>query len=374
MTSIRMDVSRALRDFMIDGAPGVYVSVDGQFGSTGKGVINGIMGELFRRRFDMVVSNAGPNSGHTNIMEWPDGNEEIEKVILKQLPTFAVAARKIAARSKTPTVYPHIHLSGGAVIDPEILKKEIRDHDFPRSKVTVHPAAAVINDDSKEIDKGNVRSIASTGMGVGPAIQHKLLRVPSAVAGGSPLMEDVGCFIDTRHPAKNDDVYMEVSQGFSLGINSGFYPHTTTRECTVSQALADAGFPPQLLRRTIMSLRTFPIRVGSTKNTSGPCYPDQEEISWEQLGQVPELTTVTKRVRRVFTWSRIQYLQALWANMPSVLFVNFVNYLPPGEVDSWIRTNILLPYLDLFNMPPLAILKGYGPKPSDVHAFDLPRV
>jgi len=55
---------------------------------------------------------------------------------------------------------------------------------------------------------------------------------------------------------------MEVSQGFSLGINSEFYPKVTSRECTVMQGLADARIAPSKLAKTYMAIRTYPIRVG----------------------------------------------------------------------------------------------------------------
>jgi adenylosuccinate synthase len=72
----------------------------------------------------------------------------------------------------------------------------------------------------------------------------------------------------------------------------------------------------------------LPIRVGGD---SGGCYPDQEELSWEELGLEPEVTTVTNRVRRVFTYSRAQIEESCWWCQPDLVFLNFANYMTKEE-------------------------------------------
>jgi adenylosuccinate synthase len=61
---------------------------------------------------------------------------------------------------------------------------------------------------------------------------------------------------------------------------------------------------------------------------SGPVYPDQEELSWDEVGQAPEYTTVTKRKRRIFTWSDMQYAEGIRVLRPDLVFCNFLNYVP----------------------------------------------
>lgn len=329
---------------------GVYALVDGQYGSTGKGLVAGVLAELFHDKVDMVLSNAGPNSGHTTYYKG-------RKIILKQLPTFGVIG-SLAGMKQIP-----IGLTAGAVIDFNILDKEMREYG---SNVFMHPHAAVLREEHKDIDADNVRRMASTGQGVGPAIISKLERRWDSVVQCKSL--------SARHPGArfNDDwahgtktIFMEVSQGFSLGINSGFYPYTTTRECTVSQAMADAGLPPIKFRAAIMVVRTFPIRVGDTDSSSGPCYSDQIETSWEDLGVKPETTTVTGRVRRVFTFSKQQFKDAVAANAPRVIFLNFMNYILHELAGSFIQENIVTPYREVTGANPVIML-GYGPKPTDI--------
>jgi adenylosuccinate synthase len=164
--------------------------------------------------------------------------------------------------------------------------------------------------------------------------------------------------------------FFEVSQGFSLGINSGFYPHVTGRECTVAQALADASVSPAMFQQSILSLRTYPIRVGNTENSSGPCYLDQREIGWDELGVTPETTTVTGRIRRIFTWSDTQFRDAVVVNTPSVIFLNFCNYLRTENVDPFVRQNIVQPYFDMLGYAPKAVLLGFGPRTEDIRLWE----
>lgn len=356
--------------------PGVIASVDGQYGSTGKGVINGIMGTHLSNLTDIVVTNAGPNSGHTSYFNG-------KKIVLKQLPTFGVTAHlqeREWEKSGLLSQPPHIRLSAGAVINPDLFAHEINEYELT-TDISVHQNAAIVNEDDLTEDDANVTNIASTGQGVGPAIIRKMERASRSTWSQNVSLENgwSGMFSNIwpgrrsyiPMDIRKAKIYLEVSQGFSLGINSGFYPHVTSRECTVSQAMADAQLPPNFHKHTIMSVRTYPIRVGNTENSSGPCYPDQQEISWDTINQKPEYTTVTNRVRRVFTWSKKQYIDALLANDPDVIFVNFCNYLAPGVLNMFLIDNIIAPYTKVLNRAPIMILLGFGPKPEDVEEWGL---
>ena len=66
-----------------DAGPGNYVMFDGQYGSTGKGVLASLIGYHVGGRFDCFTNNAGPNSGHVAIV----GDD---KIVLQQLPMAGV--------------------------------------------------------------------------------------------------------------------------------------------------------------------------------------------------------------------------------------------------------------------------------------------
>lgn len=349
--------------------PGAHVVVDGQFGSTGKGLFSGLLAELFLGEVDYVTTNAGPNSGHTSYYEGT-------RVVLRQLPTFGVIAHLVERNPKEGRHYrklPEIVLNAGAIIDLAVLHKEVQEYDIP---VTIDPAAAVVTDEAVLDEKSLVSAIGSTGKGTGAALAAKIMRKPGAVALDHEDTIDKMGRVTIAHDRMSDiDLYanalsssfkilVEVSQGYSLGINEGMYPYTTSRQCTVAQAISDAGLHPSQFRTSAMVVRTFPIRVAGN---SGPCYPDQREVTWEELGQTPELTTVTQKVRRVFTWSRQQFCDALAVNRPSVVFLNFCNYLEndPDELTVLIQS-IQEDYRRVMGKDLKCLLGGFGPYSDDV--------
>jgi adenylosuccinate synthase len=347
---------------------GIHCVVDGQFGSTGKGAlaawlaeqsINGEGGlKPATKNWGGTISNAGPNSGHTFYHRG-------EKHVLKQLPTFSVYFA-------LEGLYVPAYLGPGAIIDPGILAAEAKR--YPDLLIYVHPNAAVITPQDKEAEHhGSVAAVAGTRSGTGRAIANKVLR-----DGGSVFswLWDNYQFPANVHMIDHDDwhtmlrdiverpYFMEVSQGFSLGINQRFFPKCTSRECTVAQGIADAGLSPASVTRTYMAVRTFPIRVGNVDGfSSGGYYPDQEETTWEDLHVDPELTTVTKRVRRVFTWSDQQFTEALTVNTPDFVFVNFMNYLTDSDQRDMVERINRHRKSSAYDFEPIW---GHGPTVEDV--------
>lgn len=336
---------------------GLHTIVDGQFGSTGKGLLASYLAVKAADmgvEFKGVVSNAGPNSGHTSYFKG-------RKIVLKQLPTFAVINHLMGI--KTP-----VYLSAGAIIDPTTLAEEIAA--FPDIEVYVHPQAAIISrDDVNSEHSGSIAAVAGTRKGVGAALARKVNRQPSAVASSNKalILATGAIVLDFTRTIQKDlisghNLFMEISQGFSLGINSEFYPKVTSRECTVMQGLADARIAPEHSAMVYMSARTFPIRVGNFDgHHSGGHYYDQEELTWDDVGVPPELTTVTLRERRVFSFSEKQIQEAMWANMPDVVFLNFCNYLTEDRARA-----IMDKIRWLSPKQPITILSGWGPDIKDV--------
>lgn len=344
--------------------PGTYVLVDGQYGSTGKGLAADLLEQydfVIGERVSVVTTNAGPNSGHTAILE--DG----EKVFTQQIPVFSACRGIRQLKSAFPDEIraPMTYLNGGAVIDMGYLEQEAISFGVVPC---IHSSAAVITDEViKMFDDSSMAAIASTGKGIGQAMAAKVLRrdvnfkltpTPNIGIGELSLVQDL----------RNQTVFVETAQGFSLGVNSGFYPWTTSRECSVPQALADAGISPLDLRRVIMTIRAHPIRVGNTQDGfSGPHYPDQHEMSWEEIGVKAELTSVTKRVRRVFSFSEMQLEQACLVNRPHVILLNFCNYLSSDAAKALAEK--VLQIGREFNLR-CNLLIGMGPKASNIYTLD----
>jgi len=336
---------------------GAHVLVDGQFGSTGKGVLAAWLASqnlnMTRDKWHGVISNAGPNSGHTF---YHNG----EKHVLKQLPTFAVASYLMGL------TFP-VYLSAGSIIDPEILEKEAGR--YPGLPIYVHPNAAVITPFDKycEADpSGSIAAVAGTRSGTGMALARKVMRNPGAVAVNSLRMRAVNVDVaDFGFEPWDRRYFVEVSQGFSLGINQQFYPKCTSRECTVSQAIADASIAPRHVSKTYMAIRSYPIRVGNVDgHSSGGWYHDQREISWSDIGVAPELTTVTQRERRIATFSTQQFRDAVEANDPDFVFVNFLNYFKDAAEEIEFANRLRL--VRASSPRQFDLIGGYGPTSEDV--------
>jgi adenylosuccinate synthase len=113
-----------------------------------------------------------------------------------------------------------------------------------------------------------------------------------------------------------------------------------------------------------MAIRTFPIRVGNVDGySSGDWYPDQHEVSWEEIERAPELTTVTQRVRRIATFSMIQFIDACYANMPDLVYVSHMDYL--NKPDQVLFKEAMIDTKKMMDMEYMLMYSG-GPKVADV--------
>lgn len=347
----------------------VSVVMGGQFGSEAKGLIAAKI--AYESPPDFVITNNAPNSGHTVI--FPEG-----PWVGFTLPT--------AARVCRDTIR-HVIIDAGAAIDAEHFVKEVEEAKLDPAKVKIHPRAAIITPADKEYEKNNASGaakLASTQKGCGRAFARKVMREGAVVADFREFFAKAGIEVKAMDAMwlleQGMSGMMEIPQGFSLSLNAGLeYPYCTSRDSTVGQGLSDAGIHPKFLGNVMVALRTFPIRVGNLVvngaeiGNSGSGYPDQKEISFEDIGQPPEYTTVTKRKRRIFTWSDEQFIAMLRHNRPTHLFLNFVNYLRSKE-----EFNQLLQGMWLASrkagvpFDSNQVYYGIGPKTSDVYGrFDI---
>jgi adenylosuccinate synthase len=332
---------------------GAFILVDGQFGSTGKGLLASYLAR-WAHKISIVVTSGGSNSGHTFYT-----HDTSEKVVLKHLPTLAVAA-------KYRDIDIPVYLSPGAIVDPDILNQEVEWFGIP---VMLAATATVISHIDKDSESsGTIAAVAGTRQGVGAALVRKIQRDPNAIVRDSgvawhPFIRVVHEIPDWRQFKRP---FLEVSQGFSLGYHSQFYPKVTSRECTAAQGMADARIPPHMVNQVLMVIRTFPIRVGNHEGfSSGDWYPDQKEVSFSEIGQPEELTTVTKRVRRIATFSGKQYEEALLANRPAVVLVNFMNYISDRATRVKFAQGLRHEARRILGREP-KFLYGYGPRISDI--------
>lgn len=334
------------------------VIIDGQWGSTGKGKLAGYLME--EERPQIAVCDFMPNAGHTFVRD--DGKE----FVFRQLPVGA------AFEDTVVCVGPH------AAIDIDNLLKEIAMVEEAgielRSRLRIHPLAAIVQEADLKAEHSATARIAGTSKGGHAAQSLKALRSPMAMIASQ--VEILKPFItDTRELVRTaldegETVLIETAQGYDLGLNHGWqYPYTTGRDCLLGRALDNAGAHPRRLGKVYGSLRTYPIRVGDTsEGSSGPCFPDQRELSWDEVSAMagrtirPEMTTVTKRVRRIFTWSDKQFERFLLDIQPDYLFLNFVNYYNDEERSRKVA-DIDSTAIEFGSK---VVLLGTGPRNSDI--------
>ena len=295
----------------------VDVIVGGQFGSEGKGQVVAYLSP----EYDLLVRVGGPNAGH-KVPEVP------ESYTHNHLPS---GTRRGDAK---------ILLGPGMVINIEKLQKEISECNVDRERLSIDPHAMIIEkSDIKAEKRYIVKTIGSTGQGVGYATSRKILRrknvrlaedIPELKPYIRPAIEILEAAI-----ASNKRILLEGTQGTGLSIHHGFYPHVTSRETTVSGCMADAGIPPRLIRRVIMVARTYPIRVQNPPGgTSGLLFREIElsdvaERSGKSLAELrkTERTSTTNRRRRIgeFDWTGIK--KAAFLNGATDIVLTFADYI-----------------------------------------------
>jgi len=295
----------------------------GQWGSEGKGKLAGWIYENYHK-ISMAITDFTPNAGHTFV---DGGFVRVSKVI----PIGAMFSSV-----ETVIIGPH------SVFDIDRFFEEMDEFGvgIGNQRIFIHPMAQVLTSENKYQEKGSLRSISSTMQGSAAAQIEKIMRNPNNISLAKDCPK-LGEYIADTHVvvqnalSKGRTALIETAQGYDLGLNHGYmWPYVTGRDCMLGRWLDNAGVHPRQLGSVITALRTYPIRVGSLPNsTSGPCHSDQKEISWDTISEsigvkTIEYTTVTKRIRRVFTWSDEQVSKMCRMIKPDYAFLNYINYVP----------------------------------------------
>lgn len=107
-------------------------------------------------------------------------------------------------------------------------------------------------------------------------------------------------------------------------------------DTNVAGCLAEAGIAPARVRKVVMVVRTYPIRVGGT---SGPL---TAELSWDEIEMrsgltglaEKELTSKTGRLRRVGEpeWDLLRKAAVL--NAPTDIALTFADYLSAANANA----------------------------------------
>ncbi len=312
----------------------IHVVFGGQYGSEGKGEF---VYYIARRMSNLgslkaIIRVGGPNAGHTFTVNY--GTRARYRHRMRQIPVGW----------NLPEV--DLIIGPGSVVDLEVLASEI---EYTRSqgvdvteRLLIDKHAVVITEEDQTLEQCLVNKIGSTGKGIGRARSRHIMRnatlvervrdpLPCAVADTVPLINQLA--------DGGGGIIIESTQGFGLSLTlSNNYPYATSRDVTPAQILNDVGLSPRLPHYTYAVARTFPIRV------AGPSGFLLNEISWEELRSetqnyvtTPELTTVTRKPRRIGRFNPHEFERMLMVCRPHFVAVTFADYLDPKIAD--------LPYL-----------------------------
>ena len=292
----------------------VTIVIGGQFGSEAKGKVVSFLAD----EFDIAVRTGSPNAGHT---VFKDG--EIYR--LQQIPATFVNQKCILC------------IGAGALINPSVLIKEVANTKT-KSRLFIDPQAGIIEEKHILQEKELVQKIGSTGKGCGVALADRIWRKDFKLAKDvlkDFQISDVAEILN-RGIDEGKNILIEGTQGFGLSLYHGIYPFVTSRDTNAANFLAEAGISPLSVSEIILVIRTYPIRVAGN---SGPL---PNEISWEELSnrigkKVEEMTTVTKKVRRVAEFDIGIVKKAIAINRPTQIALQFLNYLFPKDENknSW---------------------------------------
>jgi adenylosuccinate synthase len=309
----------------------VTALVGAQFGSEGKGLVAAKMAE----EYEVHVRTGAPNAGHTY---YTDAGF---KIVARSVPCGAI--------NQNATLV----IGAGALIDIDLLIQEIAFLDklgwAVSDRLLLDPQAAVIDPIRHHQYEGGTRGqahemIGSTGEGVGPARMAKIARgtfpsdlawakielagehpaVASAVDHGLLQLGDTARMLNELYDA-GANILLEGTQGSGLSLVHGPWPKVTSTDTNAAQLAVDAGLAPSIVSDVVLVARTFPIRVAGA---SGPL---PNEATWEEIGQTPEKTTVTRKERRVAWFNEATVQRAIMLNRPTGIALTFLDYLFPDD-------------------------------------------
>lgn len=292
------------------------IIVGGQFGGEGKGKVAYWLAQ--NENINYSIRIGGSNSGHTVIHKG-------EKYIFRHLPTPCLLENHVSI------------LAAGTYIDLEVLKAEIELAALDPNSLWIDPNAVIVTNSDKDAErKENLRiSIGSTLSGTGQGVINRIERKTDKILAKhcSKLLPYI---VDTKTNLRKllgegENVLVEGTQGYGLSLlHSDCYPYTTSRDTTAAGFLSEVGMSPFDVDDIYLVIRAYPIRV---EGNSGPML---HETSWKNIGVEPELTSVTKKERRVAEIDCDLIKQAIAANQPTKIILNHLDYVGKQKAPDFI--------------------------------------
>lgn len=295
----------------------VDVLVGGQYGSEGKGNIAFYLAP----EYDVLVRVGGPNAGH-------------------KVPTDPVMTHRSLPSGTLANSAAVLVIGPGAVLNVQTLLDELARCGDPAGRLFIDPQAMLITPEDIAAERDLDTAIGSTKQGVGAASARRITGRGGVVELAKhhrelePYLRETHEILDGAY-ARGQRILLEGTQGTSLSLYHGSYPHVTSRDTTTAGCLAEAGINPRRVRRVVVVARTHPIRVG------GESGPMSQELEWDAVldrsaldaekVKAAEVGSVTKRPRRVgeFDWTQLR--RAAELNGATDIALTFADYHRPGN-------------------------------------------
>ena len=294
----------------------VDVIIGGQFGSEGKGQIAAHISP----EYDCLMRVGGPNAGHT-VFEKPYNH------VFHLLPS---------GTHRSPNA--KLLIGPGAVLNKSKILEEIRFFGIEIGRLIIDENAIIISDDDITKEQEIKETISSTGQGVGVATSKNIIaRLYGETGHKAKNHNELRGFIGSTSNEleslyrQGKKTLLEGTQGTGLSLHHGLYPHVTSRDTAASGCLSEAGISPRRVRKIIMVTRTYPIRVGGTSGPFGSAEIDFKIIA-ERSGKnaeeliKKEITTTTKKNRRIAEFSWSLFRKACELNSPTDIALTFTDY------------------------------------------------
>lgn len=294
------------------------VVIDLQFGSTAKGKVVQYLSE--KNNYSACVRVQSIQAGHTV-------HYKNKFYKMRTIPCAWV------------NLNTYLLIGAGQFLEKELLLAEVEmlKDVCPnlKSRLLIDYRATYITEDDIKAESENklTSKIGSTSEGAGSSLIRKIWRKdkPTRVCDDNWAKQNEFKVVDTvKFMNMCDSVLVEGSQGTLLSVHtSPYYPFCTSRECTASGIISEAGISPIDVRNIYGVFRTYPIRVGGNSGDTGGI-----ELSWEQMAKrsgnkklKPEVTTVTNRDRRIFEFSLKDMRHSILLNKPTKFCMTFIDYI-----------------------------------------------
>lgn len=301
-------------------APCVDVIVGGLYGSEGKGNIAFHLAP----EYDLLVRVGGPNAAHKVYL----ASGEI--FIHNSLP------------SGTQNCQGDLVIGPGAVVIPDELLSEIARCDVSSERLSIDPRVMIVEKHDQEEEKKELRkAISSTASGTGAATARRIMRgddvrLARDIPELNPYIRRTDEILEAAYAA-GKRIMLEGTQGSGLSLYHGPYRFVTSRDTNVAGCLAEAGIAPARVRKVVMVVRSYPIRVAGN---SGPL---TTELSWEEIERrsgleglaEKEQTSRTHKLRRVGEpeWDLLR--KAALLNAPTDIALTFADYIDAENEEAW---------------------------------------